>query len=55
MFGVPFIAVKAVTDIVDGDVPTADEFMANLGCAAKALQARMWVLCDCRGGMSTRI
>lgn len=31
MFGVPFIAVKAITDIVDGDKPTQDEFMENLG------------------------
>ena len=38
MFGVPFIAVKAITDIVDGDKPTQDEFLENLGAAAKALQ-----------------
>jgi 5'-methylthioadenosine nucleosidase len=38
MFGVPLIAVKAITDIVDGDKPTQDEFMENLGAAAKALQ-----------------
>ena len=38
MFGVPFLAVKAITDIVDGDKPTQDEFMENLGAAAKALQ-----------------
>ena len=29
--GVPLIAVKAITDIVDGDKPTQDEFMENLG------------------------
>ena len=33
LFGVPFVAVKAITDIVDGDQPTADEFMENLGAA----------------------
>ena len=38
LFGVPFVAVKAITDIVDGNQPTADEFMENLGAAAKALQ-----------------
>ena len=38
MFGTPFIAVKAITDIVDGDKPTHDEFLQNLGAAAKALQ-----------------
>ena len=39
MFGTPFIAVKAITDIVDGDKPSHEEFMENLGAAAKALQA----------------
>jgi len=38
MFDTPFIAVKAITDIVDGDKPTHDEFLQNLGAAAKALQ-----------------
>ena len=38
MFDIPFIAVKAITDIVDGDKPTQDEFLENLGAAAKALQ-----------------
>ena len=38
MFAIPFIAVKAITDIVDGEHPTHDEFMENLGAAAKALQ-----------------
>jgi len=38
MFGVPLIAIKAITDIVDGDKPTQDEFMENLGAAAEALQ-----------------
>mmetsp|Transcript_5258 Transcript_5258/g.13240 ORF Transcript_5258/g.13240 Transcript_5258/m.13240 type:complete len:287 (-) Transcript_5258:3611-4471(-) len=34
----PFLGVKVVTDIVDGDVPTQDEFLANLATAAKSLQ-----------------
>ena len=38
MFEVPLLAVKAITDIVDGDKPTQDEFLENLGAAAKALQ-----------------
>lgn len=38
MFDVPLLAVKAITDIVDGDKPTQDEFLENLGAAAKALQ-----------------
>lgn len=34
----PYLGVKVVTDIVDGDVPTHDEFLANLASAAKSLQ-----------------
>jgi 5'-methylthioadenosine nucleosidase len=34
----PFFALKVVTDIVDGDRPTQEEFLENLGAAAKSLQ-----------------
>jgi len=34
----PHFGLKVVTDIVDGDKPTQDEFMENLGTAAKSLQ-----------------
>ena len=34
----PLLCVKAVTDIVDGDRATAEEFMENLHAAAAALQ-----------------
>ena len=34
----PFFAIKVITDIVDGDRPTQDEFMENLSTAAKSLQ-----------------
>lgn len=40
MFSVPFFCVKAITDIVDGDRPSHEEFLENLASAAKALQAR---------------
>jgi 5'-methylthioadenosine nucleosidase len=33
----PFLALKVVTDIVDGDRPSHEEFMENLGAAAHAL------------------
>jgi 5'-methylthioadenosine nucleosidase len=36
----PFFGVKTITDIVDGDRPTQDEFLENLHAAAKALQVR---------------
>lgn len=38
MLGVPFFCIKVITDIVDGDIATQDEFMANLATAAKSLQ-----------------
>jgi len=36
--GTPHFGVKVVTDIVDGDKPTQEEFFENLGTAAKSLQ-----------------
>lgn len=35
---VPHFGVKVVTDIVDGDKPSDEEFMENLASAAKSLQ-----------------
>ena len=35
---VPFVAIKIVTDIVDGDRATPDEFTENLATAAASLQ-----------------
>eukprot|EP00546_Thalassionema_frauenfeldii_P007719 CAMPEP_0178922392 /NCGR_PEP_ID=MMETSP0786-20121207/16126_1 /TAXON_ID=186022 /ORGANISM="Thalassionema frauenfeldii, Strain CCMP 1798" /LENGTH=241 /DNA_ID=CAMNT_0020596747 /DNA_START=149 /DNA_END=874 /DNA_ORIENTATION=- len=35
---VPYLGIKVVTDIVDGDQPTHEEFMKNLGTAAESLQ-----------------
>lgn len=34
----PFLGVKVVTDIVDGNLATAEEFLANLDKASKSLQ-----------------
>jgi 5'-methylthioadenosine nucleosidase len=36
--GTPMFALKSVTDIVDGEHPTSEEFMKNLATAAKALR-----------------
>ena len=36
--GTPFLAIKVVTDIVDGPHATQDEFLANLSTASRALQ-----------------
>ena len=42
---VPFLALKAITDIVDGDRPAQEEFLENLHAAAKALQVRVHACC----------
>lgn len=34
----PFICVKSVTDIVDGDRVTSEEFLSNLQASASSLQ-----------------
>eukprot|EP00198_Chlamydomonas_reinhardtii_P014218 XP_001703555.1 5'-methylthioadenosine nucleosidase [Chlamydomonas reinhardtii] len=41
LYKVPLMCVKAVTDIVDGDRPTAEEFLENLHSAAAALQGTL--------------
>jgi 5'-methylthioadenosine nucleosidase len=38
LFDKPYLGVKVVTDIVDGNVATPDEFMENLHTAAARLQ-----------------
>lgn len=38
LYSKPLICIKAITDIVDGDKPTSEEFLANLHSAAAALQ-----------------
>jgi 5'-methylthioadenosine nucleosidase len=35
--GTPVILLKVVTDIVDGDRPTSEEFLANLSTASLVL------------------
>ncbi|KAJ0968093.1 hypothetical protein J5N97_025010 [Dioscorea zingiberensis] len=37
LFSVPVIFVKAVTDIVDGEKPTAEEFLQNLVAVTASL------------------
>ena len=41
LFGTPLIALKSVTDIVDGDQAAADEFLANLATATAALHDKL--------------
>jgi 5'-methylthioadenosine nucleosidase len=44
--GTPFMALKVVTDIVDGGRPTQDEFFENLATAAASLQEKVPQLID---------
>ena len=48
----PFFALKVVTDIVDGDKPTHEEFMANLQTAASSLQSSLVATLDYLVGKS---
>lgn len=41
MWSTPYFGVKVVTDIVDGDKPSHEEFMENLGTAAMSLQGAL--------------
>uniref|UniRef100_A0A2P2L7E7 Phosphorylase family protein n=1 Tax=Rhizophora mucronata TaxID=61149 RepID=A0A2P2L7E7_RHIMU len=52
LFKVPVIFVKAVTDIVDGDKPTAEEFMQNLAAVTAALDQAVTQIVDFINGKS---
>lgn len=41
LFGTPMFALKSITDIVDGDRPTHEEFLENLAAAAQSLQEKL--------------
>ena len=43
---VPAIFVKAVTDIVDGEKPTAEEFLQNLAAVTAALDQAVTQVVD---------
>lgn len=46
LLSVPAIIIKAVTDIVDGDKPTAEEFLQNLVAVTAALDAAVTRVVD---------
>ncbi len=46
MFSTPAIFVKAVTDIVDGEKPTAEEFLQNLVAVTAALDKAVTEVVD---------
>jgi len=41
MSGLPYMGVKVITDIVDGGIPSGEEFLENLASAAKSLQSAL--------------
>lgn len=51
---VPFIAVKSVTDIVDGDQPTEDEFYKNLQFASEQLREKLTSILEHLSGTSLK-
>lgn len=52
LLNVPAIFLKAVTDIVDGDKPTAEEFLQNLTSVALALDLAATKVVDFINGKS---
>ncbi|KAH9307631.1 hypothetical protein KI387_035542 [Taxus chinensis] len=46
LFSVPTIFVKAITDVVDGEKPTAEEFLENLSTVAQALEGAVIQVVD---------
>ena len=49
---VPAIFIKAVTDIVDGEKPTAEEFLQNLAAVTAALDQAVEQVIDFINGKS---
>jgi 5'-methylthioadenosine nucleosidase len=44
LHGIPFIAIKAITDLIDGDVPTEEEFLKNLQKTSETLSEKTYQL-----------
>lgn len=52
LFSIPAIFLKAVTDLVDGQKPTAEEFMENLIAVSAALHQAVTEVVDFISGKS---
>lgn len=46
LLSVPVIFVKAVTDLIDGEKPTAEEFLQNLAIVSAALEQAVTEVID---------
>lgn len=53
LWNTPMFAVKSVTDIVDGEHPPQEEFLANLAKSSQALQEAVVQIVDYMQGKST--
>lgn len=49
---VPFFAIKSITDIVDGDKKSEDEFYSNLDIATESLKIKLTSVINHIGGTS---
>jgi len=54
LFGVPVMAVKAITDLVDHHVATAEQFTANLALATERLRDALLAVIDWCGPRTVR-
>jgi len=43
---IPFVALKGVTDLVDGEETTREEFESNLTAAAQALEEKLVIVLE---------
>ena len=50
MLGVPFIALKSITDLIDSEHPTREEFQRNLVMASKKISEKLTLLLGEIGG-----
>jgi len=47
------VALKSITDLVDTDTPTQDEFLKNLNLASETLQEKLTAAVDFFAGSDT--
>lgn len=46
LYKIPFFAVKSITDLVDNDTPTEEEFLKNMSTALKTLSVQVLKIID---------
>jgi len=53
LYQIPMVALKSITDLVDTDTPTQDEFLKNLNLASETLQEKLTAAVDFFAGSDT--